>query len=76
MSEAYPVEKNILIPPARRNSKYPFATMKPGESFWAPGAGAKHSAVAWKRKNAGWNYAARDEVKDGVNGVRIWRVVA
>jgi len=62
------------IPAPQNAHRYPFADMKVGDSFFAPGkkAGALNSAAySWRRKNicAHWSFVCREEE----GGTRIWR---
>ena len=70
---SYEIDKGIPIPPKHHRSKYPFAQMKPGDSFFVPGGKRStiSSAVKDRRKNnpgEEWTYRTKD------NGVRVWRV--
>lgn len=56
-----------------RRPSYPFASMKIGSSFSAPGCEATKigsAAKIWKRRHPGWNYVTQ---KTG-DTFRIWRV--
>ena len=73
----FDIEKGVPIPPRRGNgiaSKFPFAEMKPGDSFFAKGvkAGALSSAATgWKtRHQPKWKFCTR--TVEG--GSHIWRL--
>ena len=72
----YELEDDVPLPPdavPAQYRKYPFLTMKIGQSFVVPREHADKltkAAAAWKRRHAGWNYAIRRDPK----GVRLWRV--
>lgn len=67
------VEKGIPLPPKRHNvkfgvGKYPFATMKVGESFLTTDFAVAYAA-SWYGKRTGRKFATR--AVEG--GVRVWR---
>lgn len=68
----YKIERNVPPPmPGVWGTTYPFAKMKPGDSFYAPNrTNALGSLQYWKRKIPGSTWTSRRE-KDGV---RIWRL--
>ena len=79
----FKVEAGIPIPPrsaklgARKDSKYPFARMEVGDSFFIPTTGPKDpaykrllSSVSQAKRRFGINLQSR--VVDG--GVRVWRL--
>lgn len=66
------VEHGIPMPASRSIGRYPWAEMKVGDSFYAPGK--KHDQVSgmtsyWS-KRLGRKFAARRWDK----GVRVWRI--
>jgi hypothetical protein len=67
------IEVDDTVPlPDERRLKYPFATMKPGQSFFVPG-GDLHkvaSAASHWSKTRGYRFTTR--AVDG--GIRCWRV--
>lgn len=75
----YKIEKGIPIPEGCGrwgNAKYPWERMEVGDSFFVPGRAAADMSGA--RQNAakrfGRAYGTKNETKDGVRGVRVWRV--
>lgn len=71
------IEKGLPVPTKRSGpTKYPFADMTTGDSFFV--AGANSSALwgsIWSYKNRhGGNFTARTVTENGVKGVRVWRV--
>ena len=55
----------------KRASKYPFAQMEVGQSFYVEQSNSPSSAVtSFCRKNAGYKFVTRRE-KDGF---RVWRI--
>lgn len=73
----YKIEKGIAIPEpgaGRKKgvSKYPFAQMKVGDSFFVAGKKQEkfHSAMACTRRAQGFRFATR--TVEG--GIRIWRI--
>lgn len=55
---------------------YPWAQLEVGQSFFVPGAKSRPlSATCCKAgKRHGRTFCARPATKDGVEGVRVWRV--
>jgi len=81
----YEIEDNIPVQRVRK-SKYPFAELKVGQSFFAPTEG-ENASVAGTIRSAVKMHAKREhergnqydfktvtEVKDGVAGIRVHRV--
>jgi hypothetical protein len=70
---AYKIEKGIAIPPTqrKRTSKYPWADMKTGDSFFVPG---KPKGLYAAAKQNGLKIAVRPEKKGTKEGVRVWKV--
>lgn len=53
---------------------FPFATMKPGDSFLAPPDAlfrSQNAVAKWKQRHPGWDYRTK-MLPDG--SIRIWRV--
>lgn len=73
----YPIESNIAIPQVRtKQSAYPFREMNVGDSIFVPAekaAAARVACLYFGRRN-GLKFLSRKDMKDGVDGVRIWRV--
>lgn len=66
------IESGIPIPQnAGRPARYPFAAMRPGDSFFVPG---KKSVSVPKKDEGGRWYATRRVTEADVDGVRVWRV--
>lgn len=70
------IEESVPIPEQRRGGKkYPFAAMKPGDSFFVPGTKAETVAA----RNAAANYGKRHNWRFTTRwlqlGIRIWRVL-
>lgn len=67
------IDKNIPLPTSGRNAKYPFADMKPGDSFLstdpAKEAATRRAASVWADRN---NAKMTCRKVDG--GLRVWRV--
>lgn len=74
---AFAIESGISIPErAARKSKYPFAQLEDGQSFFVPGinkTGLYSSARAFARKRGG-KFVVRSVEEGGVAGARVWRV--
>ncbi len=78
--QSFVIEKGIPVPSThggRAGTMYPFPSMEPGDSFFYTGVKThtvRNSAAGWKKKNdSKWTFIVRDDIKDGVNGVRCWR---
>lgn len=70
------IDNNIPIPLVRGKSKYPFAKLEIGESFFVPekstnflGAIRAKFARILSRK-----FIIRSVTENGVKGIRVWRV--
>lgn len=70
------IDKGIPLPKQVRTSKYPFADLGVGDSFFVPGVKAASLGNAAKHHAArtGHSYRSRTVTEDGVLGARIWRV--
>lgn len=76
----YKVESGVPIPPRESNKmgaprKYPFWSMRVGDSFFVPkvGANTMNGAIGYVQKKTGYVFTRRSVIEDGVSGVRIWR---
>lgn len=79
------VQDNVAIPPKwtpegnasfGKAPKYPWATMKVGQSFFVPlPKGRSFTAHASQMKNhpEGGKFESRRLIEDGTHGVRVWR---
>lgn len=67
------VEKNVAYPlPLRDKPRYPFATMKLGDSFsFSKEYATKIRSAAWA---AGEKYNAKFSVRKEGFGFRVWRI--
>ena len=62
---------NIPVPESPKGSyvRYPFAEMKPGDSFLAPFTnGVREAATQWKKRHPGWDYTTRTQG----DSIRLW----
>lgn len=67
---AYKIDKNVPVPSAqRKGSKYPWAQMKVGDSFFIPG---KPKGLYAAAKGAGIKITVRTVKEKGKEGVRVW----
>jgi hypothetical protein len=68
------VEKRMKVPPPNRKgaTKYPWAQMEVGDSFFAPGKTTTtlHQAARNFAIKTGWRFTCRKEE----GGARIWRI--
>ena len=74
MSNEAKIEKNVPVPKTR-GSKYPFAQMEVGDSFYEPSRQTTHlvsASYTFRRRHnlLDWKFVARKENY----GARIWRV--
>ena len=74
MSGLFAIEKGIPIPPHgnSRTSKYPWADLCVGDSFFVPGV--KTDAMAGSKANATKKYNAKYSMRAVDGGVRVWRI--
>ena len=71
------IEKGRPIPKrGRRRTRYPFADMRVGDSFYAPGkTAAQMSAYKGQAKRThGFEFRAVTRAENGVEGCRVWRI--
>lgn len=72
------VDKDIPLPAKvrRTNSKYPFDTMEPGDSFFvaAKKATSIQRTAAHAGKRLGMKFRSVEVSEGGVDGTRCWRV--
>lgn len=65
------IEKGVPMPKNKRATKYPFAEMEVGDSFYVePDNGSIHAAASWYGKRNNKKFATRKEGE----GRRIWRI--
>lgn len=70
---AYEIDKGIPIPPRSCASKYPWADMKVGDSFFVPGNKTRCEAVQAAAKYRSQRTAEKYVTRTKPNGVRVWR---
>lgn len=73
----FQIEKGIDLPAKRisRGSKYPFADMSVGDSFYVPGikpSTMSNTASRFAKEHEGFKFSVRAEGE----GARVWRVEA
>lgn len=80
MSE-FKIDDDVPMPPpagprAKGKSKYPFAELSVGRSFFAPGVSSSGMLTLCKkwREARGWDFTTRRVTENGVSGVRVWRI--
>lgn len=74
----FQIETGIPVPERNaRRSKYPFAQMDEGDSFFAVGKTAASMYAPCRRASGlhGYKFIARNCIEDGEEGVRIWCTV-
>lgn len=81
----YTVQKNVPIPAKhtirKRESKFPWKIMQPGDSFFAAGyvprqglgKGKVLSAVTGRQYHPGSSWTIKAVIENGRKGVRVWR---
>ena len=78
------LDDDLPMPTRGRKSKYPWTTMKIGQSFFLQGAningptearpGPRVANIAYQAgKRLGRKFVCESRVEDGVAGVRVWR---
>jgi hypothetical protein len=76
---SYEVEKGVPVPPkASARTRYPFRVLRVGESFFVPDDGKKElqnrvMGCVPKDLTKG-QFCSRIAERDGVKGVRVWRI--
>jgi hypothetical protein len=63
------IDKQIPIPNGR--NKYPFAEMEIGDSFFVANVRSSNIQLRYYKPK---QFTRRSVVKDGVQGVRVWRI--
>lgn len=77
MNEEYPIEKGIpILPKKSQKAKYGFEEMEVGDSKFVGGKTPSKisGSVQLVEEKKGWLFKTRSDSKDGVHGVRVWRV--
>lgn len=71
MSATVAVECDVQLPQFRRR-RYPWSSLRPGDSFFVPGKTTTDIAgsVSYARWKTGFHFTTRSER----DGVRVWRV--
>lgn len=73
----FEIQKGVPIPPRKRkngvDSKYPFAAMDVGDSFFVPGRKPEAFRVSAQRFRPA-RFRPLASVEDGITGVRVWRI--
>lgn len=72
----FEIDDSMPIPKVKqpgRPSKYPFDTMKVGQSFFAPGFKCRTIGNAARHKRP-MKFRCRSVVENGVRGTRCWRI--
>lgn len=65
------IDKGIPIPPSNTGSRYPFAHMEVGDSFFAETRQSKMTAAA---RNWGVRLKRKFVTRKESNGTRVWRI--
>jgi hypothetical protein len=67
------IEKGIPTPP---RSRYPLRDMEIGDSIFIPSKTSLGFSgyVASAGKQTGFKFSTRKAIKDGVTGLRVWRI--
>ena len=83
--DSFEIEDHVPLPVQNNRSRksFPWADMKPGQSFFAAGyvvrgssrVGKRISTATARKLHPGSSWVVREEVKDGIDGVRVWRSV-
>lgn len=79
---SFTIDQGIPLPSKARSSKYPFADMSVGDSFFIAESSDQttfrakssvYSAMTKYAKATGTKYTIRSVSENGVNGLRVWR---
>lgn len=73
----YAVDKRIPLPGdsgIRGRTKYPFAMMEIGDSFFVPRVNVKRNTIDSAKRKAQLNLGRKFTLRTYPDGVRIWRV--
>jgi len=72
------IDSNIKPPVKTRGGvKYPFRSMKPGDSIFLPGDEGKamqFAARVFQHRNPGQRWVGGIRIEEGVTGYRMWRI--
>lgn len=68
------IEKNIPIGKQVRKSKYPFAQMENGDSFFVPTGDQDPHRVASRIHNHARHQNVRIATRQTENGIRVWKI--
>jgi hypothetical protein len=69
-SNNFKIDNDVPIPKLRGSSKYPFRSMKVGDSFLAENNIASSAATGFAKRNKEYRFACRSVP----GGLRIWRI--
>jgi hypothetical protein len=69
------IDKNVPIPPAAKDGKYPFKTMKIGDSFFCPARPDRRQMESLRSSlyNCGKRADVQVTVRKVAGGIRCWR---
>lgn len=72
------IDKNVPMPEGRARSRYPYADMEVGDSFFVVTNGTDENATARRLRGSSFTYGKKAGSKFSVrkmdNGFRVWRV--
>lgn len=69
------IDKNVPAPPRiNAHSKYPWAAMEVGDSFFTTASqSGMSSLIAQQGSKRGWKFTMRGLTENGIKGYRVWR---
>lgn len=70
----YEVEKGVPLTKAATTTKYPWAEMEPGDSFFVEGGGDRRSVVSSVASARGRRTGEKYTIRKVDGGFRVWRV--
>lgn len=69
----YPIEKGIEMPSTNGKTKYPFATMEIGDSFFVEGKEKKNKVMSAVSQNSRRHAPKKFTTRFTDDGIRVWR---
>lgn len=75
--DAIKIESNVPMPPLTKLSKFPFASMEVGDSFFVPHmktSAEMSGAIALAKRKHGFKFVCRRIIENSAPiGIRVWR---
>lgn len=70
----FKIEDRVPLP--LKKARYPFKSLKVGQSFFVPGnqRNSLASSIAYAKKRTGFSFTSAFREEEGVLGLRVWRI--